>query len=164
VKVSRRRGVIRLALDPVEVQVLGQLLDELDELIEVMAPDDEPTRRLFPSGHRDDEDAAAQFRELTEQGLRDTRKVRYGLIRAALPVGGGVIELSGEDQTPWLTTLNDLRLALGTRIGVTEDETPFASGDSDDPDDPDAQGWALYYWLTALQDCLVKAAMRGSGR
>ena len=157
-KVSRRRGVIRITLDRFEVQVLGELLDELDDLVETMAPDDEPTRRLFPSGHRDDDEVATQFRELTEQGLRDTRRVRYGVVRAALPIDGGSIELSADDQTPWLTTLNDLRLALGTRIGVTEDELPV------DPNADEAQAWALYYWLTALQDSLVKAAMRRAGR
>ena len=51
--------------------------------------------------------------------------------------------------------LNDLRLALGTRLGVTEDEPTDI-----DPADPRAQSWAVYYWLTALQDALVQTAMR----
>jgi hypothetical protein len=155
-RVSRKKGVIRLSLDAVEVDVLGRFLDELDELVDAMIVDDEPTRRLFPNGHHDDEDAARQFRELTEQGLRELRQVRYGLIRAALPSGGGTVEIGPEEETSWLTTLNDVRLALGTRIGVTEEE-PDVAGD-------DAPAWALYYWLTALQDSLVKAAMRRGGR
>ena len=157
-RVSRRRGGIRLTLDEVEATVLGQLLDELDELVESMQPDDEPTRRLFPNGHREDPEAAQQFRELTQESLRELRRVRYGVIRAVLPWGGGTIEIGPDEQTPWLTTINDLRLALGTRIGVTEDESEFDAGAED------ARAWALYHWLTALQDSLVRAAMRGSGR
>ena len=51
--------------------------------------------------------------------------------------------------------LNDLRLALGTRLGVTEDEPADI-----DPADPRAQIWAVYCWLPTLQDGLVQTAMR----
>ncbi len=153
-RVSRRRGVIKLSLEPVEVVVLTQLIDELDELVDTMAPGDESTQRLFPSAHRDDAEAAGQFRELTEAGLRELRKVRYGVLRAALPIGGGTIEIDDDDQTAWLTAINDIRLALGTRIGVTEDEPDI------DRSDPRAAAWELYHWLTALQDSLVRAAMK----
>jgi hypothetical protein len=153
-KVSRRRGVIRLNLEPIEAQILSQLLDELDELVDTMSPEDESTQRLFPSGHRDDDEAAQQFRELTESGLRELRRVRYGVIRAALPLEGGTVEITEDDRTSWLTTLNDLRLALGTRLGVSEDEPEL------DPAGEQAPAWSLYYWLTGLQDSLVRAAMR----
>jgi hypothetical protein len=153
-RVTRRRGVLKLSLDEVEVTVLTQLIDEVDELVDTMPPDDEPTRRLFPSAHRDDAEAADQFRELTESGLRELRKVRYGVLRAALPIGGGTVEISDDDETAWLTTLNDIRLALGTRIGVSEDEPDI------DLSDPGAIGWQLYHWLTALQDSLVRAVMK----
>jgi hypothetical protein len=153
-RVSRRRGVIRLHLDAVEKEVLAHLIDELDELIDVMEPDDEVTQRLFPSAHRDDEQAAAQFRELTEEGLRDARRVKYGVIRAALPLSGEAIEITADEQSAWLTSVNDIRLALGTRLGVTEEEPDI------DPSSAQAQTWSLYYWLTGLQDAMVRAAMR----
>jgi hypothetical protein len=153
-RVTRRRGVTKLSLDEVEVLVLGQLLDELDELVETMERDDEVTSRLFPAGHRDDDGVSQQFRDLTEESLREVRRVRYGVIRAALPPGGGSVEISADDQVPWLTTINDLRLALGTKLGVSDEEPDI------DPTSPEAQPWALYYWLTGLQDSLVRAAMR----
>jgi hypothetical protein len=153
-RVSRRRGVIKLSLEPVEVAVLTQLIDEVDELVDTMAPGDEPTQRLFPSAHREDPATARQFRELTESGLRELRKVRYGRLRAALPPDGGVIEIADDDETAWLTTINDIRLALGTRIGVSEDEPDI------DPSDPAVAVWQLYQWLTGLQDSLVRAAMK----
>lgn len=153
-RVSRRGGIIKLSLDEVEVAVLGRMLDELDGLIDAMDSEDGSTRRLFPSANREDDEIASEFRALTEQGLRDTRKVRYGVLRAALPPAGGTIELAQEQHVAWLASLNDLRLALGTRLGVTEDEPEF------DPAGEEAQSWALYYWLTALQDSLVNAAMK----
>jgi hypothetical protein len=51
--------------------------------------------------------------------------------------------------------LNDLRLALGTRLGVTEED------DHDvDATDPREQPRLIYYWLTAVQDSVVHGLMR----
>ena len=49
----------------------------------------------------------------------------------------------------WLGVLNDTRLVLGTRLGVTEDEVDI------DPESPEAQPWVVYYWLTHLQGELI---------
>ena len=154
-RVSRRRGVIRLTLEPFEAELLRTLLDELEELVEVMAADHAATQRLFPAGHRDDADAAAEFRELTEQSLRDDRRQRYGRMRTELAAGSGVIEVTDETSQMWLAVLNDMRLALGTRLGVSEEEPVELA-----PEDPDAGAQAVYHWLTALQDSLVRAATR----
>jgi Domain of unknown function (DUF2017) len=155
VRVSRRRSVTRLTLEPFEAELLIALLDQLEQLVEAMAADDAPTRRLFPAGHRDDPQAAAEFRELTELSLREGRRQRYGLMRTELPAGGGVTEITGETSQMWLAVLNDMRLALGTRLGISGDE-PVETA----PDDPDHGAHAVYHWLTALQDSLVRAAMR----
>ena len=39
----------------------------------------------------------------------------------SLPAGGGRIQLTGDQALAWLKALNDVRLALGVRLGVTED-------------------------------------------
>ena len=53
--------------------------------------------------------------------------------------------------------LNDLRLALGTRLGITEDDT----GDDRSTRATRTQRPRLvYYWLTAVQDSVVRALMR----
>ena len=58
--------------------------------------------------------------------------------------------MSPEVAQRWLIVLNDMRLALGTRLGVT------AEGFEEiDPDDPEAAARAAYYWLTAIQDELL---------
>ncbi len=44
---------------------------------------------------------------------------------------------------------------LGTRLGITEDDQPDF-----DPSDPAEQPRVAYYWLTAVQDSVVRALMR----
>jgi hypothetical protein len=59
--------------------------------------------------------------------------------------------LTREQLESWLGALNDLRLVLGTRLEVTEDmyETGMPAGD------PRAQPFALYQYLTWLQEMTV---------
>ena len=54
----------------------------------------------------------------------------------------------------WLTALNDLRLVLGTRLDVSEDD------DDVDPDDPDAPAHAVYHYLGLLLGEVVDALER----
>ena len=61
--------------------------------------------------------------------------------------------LTKEEAEAWLTALNDLRLVLGTRLGVREDELLERL----DPADPRAPGLGLYAYLSWLQEQLVEA-------
>jgi Domain of unknown function (DUF2017) len=155
VGITRRRGIIRLRLEPVEAQLLTTLLDDLDAALESLPVDDPVRQRLFPAGYRDDAEAAAEFRSLTESSLREAKAQRVGECRADLSSEGGTLQLDSDRTQRWLTVLNDLRLGIGTRLGVQEDEDPVI-----DPSDPDAHSRAVYHWLTALQDSLVTSALR----
>lgn len=157
-KVSRRHGAVRVRLEPVEAVLLRSLLDDLADTLEADALEaDDPVReRLFPAGYRDDDAAAAEFRSLTEQSLRSERSERARGVAARLEEpGAGPLELDGDEGERWIQVLNDLRLALGTRLAITEEDEPDF-----DPDEPDAQQRAVYYWLTGVQDALVGALMR----
>ena len=57
------------------------------------------------------------------------------------------------DSDTLLLTLAERIAALGTRLDITEDAP------DPDPSDPDFQEQLAYYWLTALQDSLVRALM-----
>jgi uncharacterized protein DUF2017 len=155
VKVSRRHGRLRLRLEPEEVTLLSMLLDELDALLESPAEaGDDVLRRLNPAAYRDDPEAEEEFRSLTEASLRTSRSERIGACRADLAAGAD-LELSDPDAGKrWIQVLNDLRLALGTRLGITEDDDPDL-----DPTDPAAQPRVVYYWLTAVQDSVVQGLM-----
>ncbi len=154
-RVTRRRGHVRINLEVVEAGLLATLFDDLGGALEVLPEDDPVRQRLFPSAYPEDEDAATEFRELTEDSLRGARVERLERCRAELPSAEGNVELDDEAAQRWLTVLNDLRLAIGTRLNVSEDDEPGI-----DPADPDAQTRAIYHWLTALQDSLVHAVAR----
>jgi hypothetical protein len=155
VKVSRRHGRLRLRLEAAEVTLMSMLLDELDAVLEAEAdPDDAVLQRLYPAAYRDDPDAETEFRSLTDTSLRTGRAERIAACRADL-AGSSDIELSdAEAGRRWIQVLNDVRLVLGTRLGITEDDDPDL-----DPTDPAAQPWVIYYWLTAVQDSVVQGLM-----
>ena len=154
-----RRGEIVARLDRAEAGIVALLLDQLEQLLVADADDvagDPVLDRLFPPGHRSDREMAEDYRELTEESLRGGKADDLAMVRATLPVDGGEIRLDDEQAGAWLRTSNDLRLALGTRLGVSEDTEPpeEMAGEED-------QQLAVYYWLTAVQGSLVDALVAG---
>jgi hypothetical protein len=117
-------------------------------------PTDPVLARLLPAGYRDDAESAEEFRRLTESALRQQKRRSAARLLADLPgEGGGEVRLDAETTECWLTALNDVRLALGTRLDLTEDMP------EPDQDDPDAPAYVVYVWLTQLQDVLVQVAL-----
>jgi len=118
-------------------------------------PEDPVLARLLPDGYRDDPEAAGEFRKYTEPGLRSAKQQVALQMLDTLPEAGGRIQLTSEQGQAWLKALNDVRLALGVRLDVTEDfEQQWAKLSRDDPQ------WAayeVYAWLGAVQESLVQA-------
>ena len=157
-KPFRARGQEIVArFDTAETGVLGLLLDQLEQLLgEDDAGEDPVLARLLPEGHRGDPRLAADYRELTESSLRDGKADDLATVRATLPDGGGEVRLDREQAGAWLRSTNDLRLALGVRLDITEDTEP-----PEDLADEEAHQLAVYYWLTAVQGSLVDALAAG---
>lgn len=156
-RVTRRRGVVRIGLDEVEIGLLRTLFDDLTDALDVMADDDPVRQRLFPPGYRDDPAAAGEYRDLTESSLTDQRRARITRALAELPPTSGEITLDPDAVQRWLGVLNDLRLAIGTRLGVDADTA--IDDDLAGADEADRAARAVYVWLTALLDRLVEAVM-----
>ncbi|MGY1602553.1 DUF2017 family protein [Geodermatophilus sp. SYSU D00815] len=158
----RRRGEHVVArLEPAEAGIVGLLLDQLEQLLTADADDvagDPVLARLLPDGHRGDPRLAADYRELTESSLRSGKADDLATVRATLPPGGGDVRLDPDQAAAWLRSTNDLRLALGTRLEITEDTEP-----PEDLTGEEAQQLAVYYWLTSLQGSLVDALAAGRG-
>ena len=157
-KPFRMRGDALVArLDPAEAGVVGMLLDQLEMLLDSEDADGDPVlARLLPEGNRGDAEAAAEYRELTESSLRSGKADDLAMVRASLPDGGGDVVLDADQASAWLRSTNDLRLALGTRLDISEDTEP-----PEDVVDEESQQLAVYYWLTALQGSLVDALVAG---
>ena len=152
---AARSGELVARLEAAEAGILGLLIDQLEQLLTADPDDvgDDPVLgRLFPDGHRSDPEMAADYRELTESSLRSAKADDLAMVRASLPAEGGEVRLDADQAGAWLRTSNDLRLALGTRLDISEDTEPpeEVAGEED-------QQLAVYYWLTAVQGSLVDA-------
>lgn len=162
---TRHRKQVRADPDATEVALLTQLATELLGLIEAPAisddplaemvgmppgdvdpPDNEVLERLFPDAYKGDPEAAREFRRYTDSELRQTKRANAKALIASLPEGGGVFELDRDLVDVWLASLNDMRLALGTSLDVTE-ETDYETDD-----EPALQ---VYAWLGWLQESLL---------
>lgn len=170
----RRDGSFEVKLSADEMallrQVVGELLGLLDEgesgeqdpLARMVgigdatkAPDDPVLARLFPDAYPGDPDAAGEFRRYTEDGLRDQKRAAAEEVFDDLSQSGKHLVLEADEAQTWLRALNDVRLALGTRLGASEDaHEEFAKMS---PDDPDYPGYAAYDWLSFLLETLVRA-------
>lgn len=145
-------------------------VDPLEAMLDFSGPTSEPEdpvlARLLPTAYRDDDDAAADFRRFTESSLRDGKAraamtVIETLEEAGLPPDGPGdditidVELDRPTAATWLRSFTDLRLALGTRLGVEEDDEDYWH--SLPEEDPRAQMHHVYEWLGYLQETLVRA-------
>jgi hypothetical protein len=140
----------------------GDEADEADELEKLLGlsgrselPDDPVLARLLPDAYSDDPEAAAEFRRYTEESLREGKIETAQTVLATLPPAGGEVVLNAGECQSWLRALNDVRLALGVRLGISDEEQDLAQ---DLPDgDPRAAYLLLYQWLAYLQDSLLDA-------
>jgi hypothetical protein len=143
-------------------------------------PADPVLKRLFPDAYSDPEQPAssqdaeerraysAEFRRYTENDLRaGKRDNALAVIRsldalsaasASAGEGGAVLKLSVEESQRWLSALNDLRLAIGSRLEITDEEDTDLLYRLPD-DDPRKPMVMAYLWLGGLQETLVGTLM-----
>jgi hypothetical protein len=146
----RRRGdELLLDLPEHEARLLSDLVAQLVSVLEGGDPGDPAVARLLPSAYPDDEEAAAEFRRFTSDDLtaRKLANARRVLDDVAAPTAE---RLDAAGQQSWLRTLTDLRLVLGSRLGVTAD----GPAPSDDPHVVVMHD--VFDWLGYLQESLVQ--------
>jgi hypothetical protein len=118
--------------------------------------------RLLPTANREDDEAAAEFRRLTETGLRRRKAAGLELAAATLRGDGDRVRLDEGEARAFLVALTDVRLVLGERMGLrTDDDVDVleAAADELDADDPLAYALAVYDFLTWLQETLASAML-----
>ena len=117
--------------------------------------------RLLPTANRQDDEVAAEFRRLTETGLRQ-RKASTLAAAADLMRRDDKLRLDEAQARAVLTALTDVRLVLGERMGLrTDDDVHLleATAEELDPDDPLAYALSVYDFLTWLQETLASAML-----
>jgi hypothetical protein len=152
--------------------------DSADPLAELFAegpsepPSDPVLKRLFPDAYSDPEGEpssaaeaeerraySSEFRRFTENDLRAGKRenalvVVRTLDRLTVARGRAVLELTPGESQQWLRALNDLRLAIGARLEITdEDDADLLYHLSDE--DPRKPMVMAYLWLGGLQETLV---------
>ncbi|MDO9485220.1 MAG: DUF2017 domain-containing protein [Actinomycetota bacterium] len=169
-----RNGRFVLRLEPVERMLMISLCEQIIELVApdeadpdadplaaavgidaaAMTPEDPVLLRLFPEAYTEDPAASSDFRRFTERDLRQTKLNHAETVLDCLERSGEKLLIPVALGPSWLGFMNDVRLALGERIGIDDD---FHEEVADLPeDDPRLAMVGVYDWFTYLQDSLVQ--------
>jgi Domain of unknown function (DUF2017) len=141
-----RTGTYALRLPGPEAELLLGLVDQLRELLE-LSTDDPSVRRLFPTAYHDDPERDREYQQLVRDELLERRLAALATVEATVRARA----LDEAQLSDWLTALNDLRLVIGTRLDVSEDQ------DDLEVDDPHAPALAVYGYLSLLLSEAVDA-------
>ena len=153
----RRGDLLWAQFDEFEAGVVAGLASQVAQLIDERAGDDPAVQRLLPEAYRDDAEAQAEYRTMTETDLASRKVANARLLAAALAPGDWPreVELDEGGAMRWMRSLTDIRLVLASRIGIRDD--------GEAQDDTSETGLALreaYDALGALQESLVQAVDR----
>ncbi len=129
-----------------DVAVLARVPELLDTLGD---PDEDPAAaRLAPGAYPEDGDADAEFRRFSDAELRRGRtEDREAFLGSLTP---GTVRLGAEDAARWLRVINETRLLLGARLGITDDGWSYGGLTRS----PRA---ALLHYLSWVQESLLEA-------
>ncbi|OMH28246.1 hypothetical protein BKD30_01585 [Tersicoccus phoenicis] len=180
---STRRGITGF-LEDAERELLGKLFRDVASMLEPRTtPDDDPlaalvgidaeatvpedtaVRRLLPDGVDGDDEAALEFRRLTERGLREQKTA--GLRAAELLIEAEPIQLDTDQAAILSKAINDVRLVLADRLNLVTDEDANRLHDITDwAEATDLESYLalVYNFLTWLQDTLMQALLRSLDR
>jgi hypothetical protein len=183
--VRRKSDAIRVELEPEEVALLRALVGEVLQLLDsgaaaadadpleqlvgmsetpVHSPTDPALRRLLPDAYAEDDEAATEFRRLTDSDLRTAKRGALQRIvdslDAAVPTRSGASRtlLDEPTATAWLPALTDVRLVLASRLDIDEDIDRERM--AVEPGTTRFDEIALYDWLSWLQEAMVHAVAR----
>lgn len=164
-------SVVRSTSDILAERAESAPSDPLSELTGIVtghtsAPTDVTLGRLLPDFHRPDQeremaaghvaaDLNGGLRSVHEPHIIDAKLTAARTVLDTLPERGGDIALTPEEAEQWLLALNDVRLALGAMLGVTDEPARLP------PEHPRAAHLDVYDWLTVVQELLVEALFEG---
>ncbi|MEE9417627.1 MAG: DUF2017 family protein [Acidimicrobiales bacterium] len=141
----KRDGSVTVSLDDDERNLLRAVFGELRDLL--LVDDDDGLRRLYPTAYPNDAERDAGFQALVHGELLEKRLAALDEVEATVDAE----VLTVEQLHMWMTTINEIRLVLGTKLDVSENDTSF------DPDAPNAQAVAVYMHLGYLLEQIVSA-------
>ena len=121
--------------------------------------DDPVLQRLFPDAYPHDARASSDFRRFTERELKTTKITDAQLVLdrlASTQLGERDLKIPAQEVQAWLRTLTSVRIAVATRLGITDAES--AEELSELPEsDPRAFMASVYDWLGFAQETIISA-------
>ena len=146
-----------------EIQVLRQCVTEMATLLGEQPDRDDPAvERLFPDVYPEDPIEAAEFRRFTEADLKAAKLDQARVVLDSLVPGGGEVRLDEATADQWMRALTDVRLVLGTRLGVEDDtdiEAELDAAVGKNPSSPRVDQLSVYAYLGYLLESLVGAVV-----
>ena len=142
-------GTYSLNLREEERALIAAIVPDLRSLL-ADDPNDEMLTRLFPTARPDDAEAEAEYRDMVRDELVSKRLARLDIVAELAEATA----LDQEQLAAWMGAINDIRLVLGTRLEVTEDD------EFEETDEADAESVArsAYWYLGWLLEHLVEAS------
>ncbi|GAA5157866.1 DUF2017 family protein [Ornithinimicrobium tianjinense] len=146
------------------------LVAGLGDEVDPQEPADPALARLLPPASREDAEQAAEFRRLTEHGLRQRKAATIATAIAALDgATPPTLEIDLDQARALAVALTDARLILGERLGLRTDEDSerlhelldAALAGEVELDDATAQKMAYYDFLSWLQESVTGALLQG---
>jgi len=145
--VRDRHGRIRPGLEAPERELLRMLPEQARELVD---HDDPTAQRLFPVAYPDDAAAQNDYHEIMGTQLLEHHQQALDAMMATVDEP----TIDADELAGWLGAVEVLRLLLGTQLDVSEDMVDM---DPIDPDDPRADQFTVYQYLSMLQNEIVEA-------
>ena len=142
-------GTYSLDLREDERALIAAIVPDLRGLL-ADDPGDEMLTRLFPTARPDDTEAEAEFQDMVRDELVSKRLSRLDIVAELAEA----TVLDQEQLAAWMGAVNDIRLVLGTRLEVSEDD----EFDKADEDDPESVARSAYWYLGWLLEHLVEAS------
>ena len=145
-----RHGDFEVRLPEAERELLTTLVRALRAALDGDVRAEPTLRRLFPPAyaHPADEEAETQYQAMVHDELLASRRASLDVLEATASRD----RLDEPELLAWLTALNQLRLVLGTRLDVSEDDDQLP-----DPDDPAAALHDVYHYLGVLLEAVIDA-------
>jgi len=144
-----RNGTFELRIPADERDLIRSLGPQMRAVLAQDVGGDDALDRLFPVAYPTDEDRQTEYRLLVHDELLESHLGALAVLEETADA-----ERLDEDQlAAWMRAVNEIRLVLGTRLGVTDDgdERPLNARH------PLAPSFAVYDYLTYLQGEIIDA-------
>lgn len=137
-------GTYAVELDPEVRRLLGSFVDQLRELL---STDSDLLVRLFPPPYGDDTERNEGYAALAGSELVELRLAALDVVSEHLEA----TELDEGQLMAWMRSINDIRLVMGTMLGIDDD------GAVPELDAEGAAAYSVYEFFGALLEMIVSA-------